>query len=73
MKVEKLANQVKWVLFSLDKNRIREFAKSWGITLPKDDREFWRAVYSSILEIPDAPKGVRLRAMNWLMMHGKEE
>ncbi|MBE6850925.1 MAG: hypothetical protein E7504_04175 [Ruminococcus sp.] len=72
MTVERLANQVKWVLFSLDKEKIQQFAKSWGITLPKNDKDFWRVVYNSILEIPDAPKGVRLRAMNWLTINGKE-
>ncbi|MBQ7014303.1 MAG: hypothetical protein IJN11_10390 [Oscillospiraceae bacterium] len=70
MTAERLANEVKYTLYSLEERRIRAFAESWGIRLPKEPHAFWRAVYGAILDMPDAPQRVRQQAKAWMDRNG---
>ncbi len=67
---EQLANEVRYTLMTMDETRIRKFAKSWGIELPKQPALFWIQICKAILACPGMPKGTQQVARKKLERYG---
>jgi hypothetical protein len=59
-------------LFSLDEQKIREYAKKYGVPLPSNAEVFWRGVYKAICNINDAPADLKAKSRKWLYAHGSK-
>lgn len=57
-------------LFSLDKEKIKKYAKKYGVPLPRNELVFWAGVYKSIIAITDAPMELKADAALWLGENG---
>lgn len=57
-------------LFSLDKEKIKRYAKKYQIVVPDNDMIFWAGVYKSIVAIESAPKELKEKAVEWLIENG---
>lgn len=57
-------------LFSLNKDKIKAFAKKYNVTIPNNETAFWGAVYKAICAITDAPPELKDKAEKWLEAHG---
>ena len=60
-------------LFSLDRDRIVEHSKKYGLEPPKDELVFWAGVYKCICQITSAPEALLNQAKCWLHDHGMSE
>lgn len=70
MNMGKYISERNAVLLSLDKSKIKHFAKKWGINMPTNEEAFWRGVHKAICAISDIPFDVRQRSADWLFEHG---
>lgn len=57
-------------LFSLDKEKIKIYAKKYQIVMPDNDMIFWASVYKAIMAIESAPKELKGKAAKWLSENG---
>lgn len=67
--IAKFISERNKALFSLNKDRIKAFAKKYNVTIPDNETAFWGAVYKAIYAITDAPPGLKGKAEKWLEAH----
>ena len=70
MNIEKFVAERNTALLSLDKRKIKRFAKKWGIVMPTNEEAFWRGVHKAICAITEFPFEVRQKSADWLFDHG---
>lgn len=51
-------------LFSLDKEKIKAYAKKYDVPLPESEYPFWKGVYLALLNIKSTPATVLKEAEN---------
>lgn len=57
-------------LFSMDKEKIMDFFKKYGLDAPENETVFWATVHKCICNIPTAPAELSERSGRWLAEHG---
>jgi len=68
--IENFIEERNKALLSLDRGKIEEFGKKYGLTFPVGEEAFWRGVHKAICNIHTFPQEVRERSAEWLCEHG---
>lgn len=72
MNIEKFVEERNSALLSMDKRRIKKFAKKYGLQIPDNEKAFWMAVHKAICNIANIPFEVRLKSADWLYENGSK-
>ena len=59
-------------LLSLDRKKIEQYCKKYGVTMPTDEEAFWRGVHKAICACTTIPFEVRQKSADWLFKHGSK-
>lgn len=70
MSLKRFVEERNEALVSLDREKIEQYAKKYGIEMPENDEVFWRGVHKAIANITTLPDDVRMRSVDWLLEHG---
>lgn len=57
-------------LFSLDKKKIKCYAKKHQVVLPENELIFWAGVHKAIIAIESAPIDLKEQSAKWLIENG---
>ncbi len=58
------------VLFSLDEEKIKSYAKKYQVVLPDNELIFWAAIHKTIIDIESAPMELKEKSAIWLIENG---
>lgn len=70
--LEQLKKERNEALLSLDEQKIRAYARHWGVVLPpsEDPEMFWIAVHKARVHLKALPKAERDKSAQWLHERG---
>lgn len=57
-------------LLSLDRHKIRRYARKYGVSLPSSEETFWRAVHKARTGAKTLPPEARRESKEWLRKRG---
>lgn len=57
-------------LLSMDKERIKGYAKKYGVPLPEDEQTFWIGVHKARTAATGLPMAARSESKRWLLERG---
>lgn len=57
-------------LLSLDKEKIQQYCKKYGVPIPQNEKAFWAGVHKAILHINAGTDEQKQNSLEWLMENG---